>query len=202
MTTDPKREAFEKWARDKGYDVAYTYDTDRSRHVWLNPMTADLWSAWCVALVQPPEGEVRVDMKRLADSARDAFSRFEFEERRYTEGNGSAELRLEALNAVHFAIDSLEFAGRRSALTAPSAGHGEGWVSVGDGLPEKNTEVLVFFEGVFTIPSTGQYTASIHDHHGWCYPRENFDDASGEWPKVTHWQHLPAAPTPKDNRHE
>lgn len=88
------------------------------------------------------------------------------------------------------------------AADAPSAGHGEGWVSVEDDLPEKNTEVLIFFEGVSALPSTGQYTASVHDHDGWCYPRENFDDASGEWPKVTHWQHLPASPTPKDNRHE
>ena len=41
-----EREAFEAWAKARGMDVAYTYDTERSRHVWLNPMTADLWDAW------------------------------------------------------------------------------------------------------------------------------------------------------------
>ncbi|MEG0975200.1 MAG: hypothetical protein RSF42_10930 [Comamonas sp.] len=52
MTTDPSREAFEKWAKEEGYDTARTYDTDRSCWVWLNPMTADLWKAWQAAMAQ------------------------------------------------------------------------------------------------------------------------------------------------------
>lgn len=47
-----QRANFESWAKDKGYDTAYTYDTERSRHVWLNPMTADLWPAWLSAYEQ------------------------------------------------------------------------------------------------------------------------------------------------------
>lgn len=38
--------AFAEHANDKGYDIAYTYDTERSRWVFLNPMTADLWRYW------------------------------------------------------------------------------------------------------------------------------------------------------------
>lgn len=37
---------FIEWASAAGYDVANTYDTDRSRWLCLNPMTADLWKAW------------------------------------------------------------------------------------------------------------------------------------------------------------
>ena len=44
--TNKERAEFEAWANGKGYDIAGTYDTDRSRWVWLNPMTADLWDAW------------------------------------------------------------------------------------------------------------------------------------------------------------
>lgn len=43
---DATRQKFHAWALGKGYDVAQTYNTDRSRWVWLNPMTADLWAAW------------------------------------------------------------------------------------------------------------------------------------------------------------
>src|SRR5262245_5377426 len=44
--TTPVLEQFRAWADAKGLDLAYTYDTERSRHVWLNPFTADLWEAW------------------------------------------------------------------------------------------------------------------------------------------------------------
>jgi Lar family restriction alleviation protein len=37
---------FSTWAAGEGYDIAQTYDTERSRWVFLNPMTADLWKAW------------------------------------------------------------------------------------------------------------------------------------------------------------
>lgn len=37
---------FAEWAGEKGHDTACTYDTERSRWVFLNPMTADLWKAW------------------------------------------------------------------------------------------------------------------------------------------------------------
>ena len=41
-----EREQFEAWAKAEGYDTAHAYDTDRSRWLFLSPMTADLWRAW------------------------------------------------------------------------------------------------------------------------------------------------------------
>lgn len=49
--SEPMR--FKAWANDKGYDTAHTYDTERSRWVFFNPMTADLWGSWCAALSKP-----------------------------------------------------------------------------------------------------------------------------------------------------
>ena len=89
-------------------------------------------------------------------------------------------------------------------LAAPPTAQAEGWISVKDRLPEKNTEVLICFAEL-SIPSTGHYTASALDHEGWCYPQENrlwpgehpdFED--GGSPTVTHWMPLPAAPGPAD----
>ena len=45
----PDFKAFKEWAEAAGYDTAYTYDTDRSRWLCLNSMTADLWKAWQAA---------------------------------------------------------------------------------------------------------------------------------------------------------
>lgn len=52
--------------------------------------------------------ELAAKAKRIAMEARDWFARFEFEETRYREGNGRRDLRLEALNRTHAAIDELE----------------------------------------------------------------------------------------------
>ena len=49
--SEPMR--FKAWANDKGYDTSHTYDTERSRWVFFNPMTADLWESWRAALSQP-----------------------------------------------------------------------------------------------------------------------------------------------------
>lgn len=54
--------AFAEYANDKGYDIAYTYDTERSRWVFLNPMTADLWRYWQEA--------TRLAMERAAKAVR------------------------------------------------------------------------------------------------------------------------------------
>ena len=95
------------------------------------------------------------------------------------------------------------------AVLALLAAHGpaaqaEGWISVDERLPEKNTEVLICFAEL-SIPSTGRYTASALDHEGWCYPQENHlwpgerpDFEDGGSPTVTHWMKLPAAPSPAD----
>lgn len=89
-------------------------------------------------------------------------------------------------------------------LAAPPAAQAEGWISVDERLPEKNTEVLICFAEL-SIPSTGRYTASALDHEGWCYPQENHlwpgerpDFEDGGSPTVTHWMPLPAAPGPAD----
>ena len=89
-------------------------------------------------------------------------------------------------------------------LAAPPTAQAEGWISVKDRLPEKNTEVLICFAEL-SIPSTGRYTASALDHEGWCYPQENHiwpgehpDFEDGGSPTVTHRMPLPAAPGPAD----
>lgn len=48
---------FIEWAKGKGYDTAHTFDTERSRWVVLNPMTADLWECWRAALADQAQAE-------------------------------------------------------------------------------------------------------------------------------------------------
>lgn len=68
------------------------------------------------------------------------------------------------------------------------------WISVDEQLPPLNTEVLVAYQND-SLPSTGQYTASPHDDGGWCCAIEDEPKYVGP---VTHWQLLPAPPTPQD----
>lgn len=59
---------FSTWAAGEGYDIAQTYDTERSRWVFLNPMTADLWKAWQAArgvAGTDPSNAVQVDRGAL-----------------------------------------------------------------------------------------------------------------------------------------
>lgn len=51
---------FIPWANANGYDTAHTYDTERSRWVFFNPMTIDLWKCWqdCAALVAAHQREL------------------------------------------------------------------------------------------------------------------------------------------------
>jgi hypothetical protein len=61
MITEPKD--FVAWANAEGYDTARTYDTERSKWVMLNPMTADLWKAWKAGVASTgssTEGKERV----------------------------------------------------------------------------------------------------------------------------------------------
>lgn len=58
-TTEEARKAFIAVANDRGYDTAHAYDTDRSRWVFFNPMTADLWAFWQAALHWQAEQQKR-----------------------------------------------------------------------------------------------------------------------------------------------
>lgn len=46
---NPNFQEFLNWASRASYDTAYTFDTERSKWICLNPMTADLWKAWQAA---------------------------------------------------------------------------------------------------------------------------------------------------------
>jgi hypothetical protein len=41
-----EEQRFKAWANDAGYDTAHAYDTERSRWIFWNPMTAALWQCW------------------------------------------------------------------------------------------------------------------------------------------------------------
>lgn len=61
--------AFAEHAKAEGHDTAYTYDTERSRWVFLNPMTADLWRYWQEATRQAMEQcgkAIRAQMSTLS----------------------------------------------------------------------------------------------------------------------------------------
>ena len=86
-------------------------------------------------------------------------------------------------------------------LAAPPTAQAEGWVSVDERLPAKNTEVLICF-AESPLPSTGQYTGHAEDPAGWCYPKESYlwpgeseKLPDGGAPTVTHWMPLPLPPT-------
>lgn len=66
-TTDNFK-AFLAWASSHGYDCAYTYDTDRSKWLALNPMTADLWAAWQGAQAAPSTSQplTNIEVEALA----------------------------------------------------------------------------------------------------------------------------------------
>ena len=53
MTDNTKRAKFHEWAEKAGNDMACAYDANRGAFVYLNPLTADLWSAWQAARTVP-----------------------------------------------------------------------------------------------------------------------------------------------------
>jgi hypothetical protein len=76
----------------------------------------------------------------------------------------------------------------RAALTAPPAGEGDGWVPVGERLPDVQERVIAI-----AVPSGGVHPYNVigyvdsfgawrHSEHGW------------HLPPVSHWRPLPAAP--------
>lgn len=62
---DKMRQEFKIWAEKEGFDTANTYDTARSKWVWLNPMTTDLWCAWKAARASQPAGDLQAAILAL-----------------------------------------------------------------------------------------------------------------------------------------
>lgn len=70
--------AFAEYANDKGYDIAYTYDTERSRWVFLNPMTADLWRFWLASREEAME-EAAKACEAIRDDAKEVEAKAKFD---------------------------------------------------------------------------------------------------------------------------
>lgn len=126
-------------------------------------------------------------------------------------GGPSAKRCAALLRAQHARIAELEseleavgaggVSGPLMGIAAPPTAQAEGWVSVEERLPAKNTEVLICF-AESPLPSTGQYTGHAEDPAGWCYPKESYlwpgeseKLPDGGAPTVTHWMPLPLPPT-------
>lgn len=41
-----ERVQFKNYAESKGFDTAFTIDSNTGRIIFLNPQTADLWDTW------------------------------------------------------------------------------------------------------------------------------------------------------------
>lgn len=65
------------------------------------------------------------------------------------------------------------------------------WINAETQKPPLNTEVLIAFRDS-SLPATGQYTASVYDTWGWCFPGENDPEETGP---ITHWMPLPPPPS-------
>ena len=123
----------------------------------------------------------------------------------WIDGDGRDKVReaLDALAALEAQLEAIRAGGVSGPLmgAAPPTAQAEGWVSVEERLPAKNTEVLICF-AESPLPSTGQYTGHAEDPAGWCYPKESYlwpgeseKLPDGGAPTVTHWMPLPPLPT-------
>ena len=124
----------------------------------------------------------------------------------WIDGDGRDKVReaLDALDALEAQLEAIGAGGVSGPLVgiaAPPTAQAEGWVSVEERLPAKNTEVLICF-AESPLPSTGQYTGHAEDPAGWCYPKESYlwpgeseKLPDGGAPTVTHWMPLPPPPT-------
>ena len=121
--------------------------------------------------------------------------------------NTATHLLVQAASAIQTQAVELEAVGAGGVsgplmgIAAPPTAQAEGWVSVDERLPAKNTEVLICF-AESPLPSTGQYTGHAADPAGWCYPNESYlwpgeseKLPDGGAPTVTHWMPLPLPPT-------
>ena len=121
--------------------------------------------------------------------------------------NTATHLLVQAASAIQTQAAELEAVGAGGVsgplmgIAAPPTAQAEGWVSVEERLPAKNTEVLICF-AESPLPSTGQYTGHAEDPAGWCYPKESYlwpgeseKLPDGGAPTVTHWMPIPPLPT-------
>jgi hypothetical protein len=121
--------------------------------------------------------------------------------------NKATHLLVQAASAIQTQAAELEAVGAGGVsgplmgIAAPPTAQAEGWVSVEERLPAKNTEVLICF-AESPLPSTGQYTGHAADPAGWCYPKESYlwpgeseKLPDGGAPTVTHWMPIPPLPT-------
>jgi len=120
---DKMRAAFKAWAEKEGFDTANTYDTDRSKWVWLNPMTTDLWCAWTAALAASATPEEQKYSRSLTDIHQFSMSRLPIDLREDVLVNLEHPLRIVIADAVNEAFKS----GQHSMLSdMPSIGTPEG----------------------------------------------------------------------------
>ena len=121
--------------------------------------------------------------------------------------NTATHLLVQAASAIQTQAAELEAVGAGGVSgplvgrASPPTAQAEGWVSVEERLPAKNTEVLICF-AESPLPSTGQYTGHAEDPAGWCYPKESYlwpgeseKLPDGGAPTVTHWMPIPPLPT-------
>ena len=121
--------------------------------------------------------------------------------------NTATHLLVQAASAIQTQAAELEAVGAGGVSgplvgrASPPTAQAEGWVSVEERLPAKNTEVLICF-AESPLPSTGQYTGHAEDPAGWCYPKESYlwpgeseKLPDGGAPTVTHWMPIPPHPT-------
>jgi hypothetical protein len=215
MTTDPKREAFEKWASDDGKWPAAIewngngYELMQTHAAWI------AWQAsWQAALSQPTEVETLT--QRLQERAREYLS-LEAQNESLAQRVKELEARqvptVEDINAQQWAkvdpaiafhlierhAEDWNHAGRlmeawrlANTVTDPSAGHGEGWRPI-ETMPRDHMTRLFLCGGAVVqgfMDVTGNFC--VTHEFGWRQMKG----------KPTHWQPRPPAPTPKDNRHE
>lgn len=114
---------------------------------------------------------------------------------------GAMRKRIAELESELEAVGAGGVSGPLMGIAAPPTAQAEGWVSVEERLPAKNTEVLICF-AESPLPSTGQYTGHAADPAGWCYPKESYlwpgeseKLPDGGAPTVTHWMPIPPLPT-------
>lgn len=76
----------------------------------------------------------------------------------------------------------------------------EGWISVGDGLPDCGQYFATYYNPMDSIKKL--YVVTIwRGRDGWYWDNSEKEPAEDKTLKVTHWQPLPSPPKQKDIEH-